>query len=113
MISNVYLIKCKKKCEAHTNLIDSFFIIDYMKVITYHYIKSFDKKLIFNLLDKKKFIKQLIFFEKIWFNKKKSEIFQNNNKVLLTFDDGLKDHIFAAKTLKKLNRIGIFFLIHL
>ena len=36
-----------------------------MKVITYHYIKSFDKKFTYsNFLDKKKFIKQLIFFEK-------------------------------------------------
>ena len=36
-----------------------------MKIITYHYIRSFDKKYpYFNFLDKKLFNKQLKFFEK-------------------------------------------------
>ena len=82
-----------------------------MKVITYHYIKSFNKKYPFsNFLDKKKFKKQLAYFEKKFgIIKNENEIFEKNNKVLLTFDDGFKDHLYAAKILKKMNRIGIFF----
>tara|TARA_Y100000992_G_scaffold135316_1_gene89417 strand:- start:636 stop:1523 length:888 start_codon:yes stop_codon:yes gene_type:complete len=82
-----------------------------MKIITYHYIKSFSKKYPYaNFLDKKKFLKQLIFFEKKFgIIKNEDEIFKKNNKVLLTFDDGFKDHFYAAKILKKMNRIGIFF----
>ena len=82
-----------------------------MKVITYHYIKSFNKKYPYsNFLDKKKFKKQLIFFEKKFgIIKNEKEIFKKNNKILLTFDDGFKDHLYAAKILKKMNRVGIFF----
>jgi peptidoglycan/xylan/chitin deacetylase (PgdA/CDA1 family) len=82
-----------------------------MKIITYHYIKSFNKKYPYsNFLDKKKFEKQLIFFEKKFgLIKNEDEIFEKNNKILLTFDDGFKDHLFAANILKKMNRTGIFF----
>ncbi len=82
-----------------------------MKTITYHYIKSFNKKYPFsNFLDKKQFKRQLILFEKKFgIIKNEGEIFKKNNKILLTFDDGFKDHLYAAKVLKKMNRIGIFF----
>ena len=82
-----------------------------MKVITYHYIKSFNKKYPYsNFLDKKKFKKQLISFEKEFgLIKNEDEIFEKNNKILLTFDDGFKDHLYAAKILKEMNRTGIFF----
>ena len=82
-----------------------------MKIITYHYIKSFNNRYpFFNFLDKKKFEKQLKFFEKKFgIIKNENEIYKKNNKVLLTFDDGFKDHLYAAKLLKKMNRTGIFF----
>ena len=82
-----------------------------MKIIAYHYIRSFDKRYpYFNFLNKKLFNKQLKFFEKKYgIIKDENEIFKKNNKVLLTFDDGIKDHMYAAKQLKKINRIGIFF----
>ena len=82
-----------------------------MKIITYHYIRSFDQKYpYFNFLDKKLFSKQLNFFEKKYgIIKNENEILEKNNKILLTFDDGLKDHMYVAKQLSKMNRIGIFF----
>ena len=38
------------------------------------------------------------------------ELFINSDKYLPTFDDGFKDHIFAAEVLKKFGAIGIFFI---
>ena len=61
------------------------------------------------ILDKKKFLKQLSFEKKFGIIKNEREIFEKNNKVLLTFDDGFKDHFYAAKILKRMNRTGIFF----
>ena len=37
-------------------------------------------------------------------------MFISSDKFLPTFDDGFKDHIFAAEILKKYNAIGIFFI---
>ena len=58
-----------------------------MKIITYHYIRSFDKKYpYFNFLDKKLFNKQLKFFEKkSGIIKNENEIFKKNNKEDLKF----------------------------
>ena len=38
------------------------------------------------------------------------QLFFNSKRFLPTFDDGFKDHIFAAEILKKYNGIGIFFI---
>ena len=38
------------------------------------------------------------------------ELFIPSDKFLPTFDDGFKDHIFAAEVLKKYNSIGFFFI---
>ena len=77
----------------------------------YHYIR--DKSKIFpyyNFLEKKKFINQIKKFSKSGLINKYEEIFYNSEKFLPTFDDGFKDHIFAAEILKKNNSIGIFFI---
>ena len=82
-----------------------------MKIITYHYIRDYSREFpYFNSLYKKKFLKQLDYFEKKFgIIKNENEIYKKNNKVLLTFDDGLKEHLYAAKELAKRKRIGIFF----
>ena len=82
-----------------------------MKIVTYHYIRTKSKNFpYFNFIEKKKFIKQLNFFEKTFgIIKKEKEIFTKNNKVLLTFDDGLKEHLHVAKILKKRKILGLFF----
>ena len=76
----------------------------------YHYIRNSSTKFPnFNFLDKKQFINQISKYKKkIIKNKDDTLIF--NNKILLTFDDGLKDHYFAAKELKKRKLIGVFFI---
>tara|TARA_Y100000992_G_scaffold296350_3_gene258453 strand:+ start:1184 stop:2074 length:891 start_codon:yes stop_codon:yes gene_type:complete len=76
----------------------------------FHYIRNFQKNLkFFKFFEKKKFIKLI--------NKYKKNIIQNENeitqkskKILLTFDDGLKDHFYIAKKLHKEKLIGIFFI---
>ena len=74
-----------------------------MKIITYHYIRDYSREFpYFNSLYKKKFLKQLDYFEKKFgIIKNENEIYKKNNKVLLTFDDGLKEHLYAAKELAK------------
>tara|TARA_Y100000992_G_C21270515_1_gene496523 strand:+ start:595 stop:1470 length:876 start_codon:yes stop_codon:yes gene_type:complete len=77
----------------------------------YHYIRNENKSFPYsNILKKKDFIKQLKKFDKIGLINSYDELFVSNNKYLLTFDDGYKDHIYAAETLKKYNTIGIFFI---
>lgn len=82
-----------------------------MKIITYHYIRDFNKDYpYFNSLYKKNFLKQLDYFEKKFgIIENENEIYKKNSKILLTFDDGLKEHLFAAKELAKRKKIGIFF----
>ncbi len=91
-----------------------------MKIVMYHYIREYDKnfpKLKF--LNKKKFIKQLNFFEKKfkiinyddWQNIEKKNYNFKKDKILLTFDDGLREHYsFVYKELKKRNLTGLFFI---
>lgn len=82
-----------------------------MKSVMYHYVRSYNKKFPnYNFLNKKKFRDQISFFSKAGIISQEKEIFLSNNKYLLTFDDGLKDHIWAAEELKKNNCIGIFFI---
>ena len=79
----------------------------------YHYIRNFKKKYSFfkTYLKKDHFVKQLKFFEKdLGVFKNFSEFENNKNKYLLTFDDGLKEQMFAAKELAKKQMIGIFFI---
>lgn len=78
----------------------------------YHYIRDYNKAYpYFNNLSKDEFKRQLIKFNKEYgIIENISELSKKNKKVLLTFDDGFKDHFFAAKELSKINKIGIFFL---
>ena len=77
----------------------------------YHYIRDYNKAYpYFNNLSKDEFKRQLIKFNKEYgIIENISELSKKNKKVLLTFDDGFKDHFFAAKELSKINKIGIFF----
>ncbi len=76
----------------------------------FHYVRNFQKNLkFFKFFEKKQFYKLI--------NKYKKNIIQNENeitqkskKILLTFDDGLKDHFYIAKKLHKEKLIGIFFI---
>ena len=79
----------------------------------YHYIRKFDPSLpYFNFLHKKNFDKQLKLFNKNLLNINDSfENFLNSkNKLLLTFDDGLKDHYNVFKTLIRHGYKGVFFI---
>ena len=68
----------------------------------YHYVRSYNKAFPnYNFISKKKFKDQISFFSKAGIISHQSEIFSSNNKYLLTFDDGLKDHIWVAEELKK------------
>ncbi|WP_279176516.1 polysaccharide deacetylase family protein [Campylobacter insulaenigrae] len=93
-----------------------------MKIIMYHYVRNSSNKLpYFRYLSLENFKKQLDFLEdKFGFVNFKDFIeLKNNmdyinklkNKVLLTFDDGLKDHFnFVFPELLKRNALGIFFM---
>ena len=83
-----------------------------MKIITYHYVKK-EKKEYPNLkpLSFKKFKNQINFFIKN--GGISDDICKNNynkNSYLLTFDDGLKDHLMVAEYLKKEKVKGTFFI---
>ena len=84
------------------------------KVIMYHYIRSFDKRFpYFKFLDLKDFQKKIKFFSK---NKEFIKLDDDlnkeyyKNKYLLTFDDGLKEHLEVAKFLNKRNISALFFI---
>lgn len=89
-----------------------------MNIVMYHYIRPKDKNngnLRYLSLDKFQF--QLDYFEKNFGFLSKEEFeynFKNkitNGKVLLTFDDGLKDHYnYVFPILKERNIKGIFFI---
>lgn len=84
------------------------------KVIMYHYIRNFDDEFpYFNFLSLEDFKKQNNFFSKRKkFISLKEDLSENYNKdkFLLTFDDGLKEHLNIAKFLKKKNILGLFFI---
>ena len=84
-------------------------------VVMYHYIRKFNKETKnLNFLHHNSFIKQLNFFKKKYSFYKLEDSLKNINsgkkKILLTFDDGLKEHLHIAKMLKKKNIKGIFFI---
>ena len=77
----------------------------------YHYIRNKNKFFpYYNVLGKKNYVKQIKKFSEVGLISSYDELFSNNNKYLATFDDGFKDHMFAAEILKKHNGIGIFFI---
>lgn len=77
----------------------------------YHYIRNKNKLFpYYNFLKKKDYVNQIKNFSKIGLINSYDELFHFNEKYLLTFDDGFKDHIYAAEILKKYNGIGIFFI---
>ena len=90
-----------------------------MNVIMYHYVrpKNLTKYKKINYLDLNLFIKQLEFFEKNYgiintdeFNENLENKI-NSNKVILTFDDGLKDHYqYIFPELNKRKITGFFFI---
>ena len=82
-----------------------------MKSIMYHYVRNKSKLFPnYSVLKEKEYINQIKKFSKIGLVKSYEELFEQSNKFLPTFDDGFKDHIFAAEILKKYNAIGIFFI---
>ncbi len=84
------------------------------KVIMYHYIRKFDKDFYdFNFLHFKDFKKQIDYFYKcgglVKISDNLDQIYKKK-KFILTFDDGLKEHLKIAKYLKKKNILGLFFI---
>ena len=82
-----------------------------MKSIMYHYIRNKNKLFpYYNILEKKNYINQIKKFSKTGLINSFEELFFDSDKYLPTFDDGFKDHIYAAEILKKYNGIGLFFI---
>ena len=82
-----------------------------MKSIMYHYIRNKNKLFPnYNILEKKDYTNQIKKFSEKGLINSYEELFISSDKFLPTFDDGFKDHIFAAEVLKKYNSIGIFFI---
>ena len=94
-------------CDKQVNLIQRVS----MKSIMYHYIRNISKLFPnYNILEKKDYTNQIKKFSEKGLINSYDELFISSNKFLPTFDDGLKDHIFAAEVLKKYSSIGIFFI---
>ena len=82
-----------------------------MKSIMYHYVRNKSKLFPnYNILEKKNYTNQIKKFSEKGLINSYEELFISSDKFLPTFDDGFKDHIFAAEVLKKYNSIGIFFI---
>ena len=82
-----------------------------MKSIMYHYVRDFDPELpFFNSLSKKSFKKQVDLFNKSKILVDEKQFENNLPEIILTFDDGFKDHIYVAEELRKKKVIGIFFI---
>lgn len=82
-----------------------------MKSIMYHYIREHNEAFPnFNYLNKLTFNKQIKKFSKQGLFSSFKDILNFNNVIIPTFDDSLKDHIWAAEQLKKNGAIGIFFI---
>jgi peptidoglycan/xylan/chitin deacetylase (PgdA/CDA1 family) len=82
-----------------------------MKSIMYHYIRNKNKLFpYYNILEKNDYIKQIKKFSKTGLISSQEELFLDNDKYLPTFDDGIKDHIYAAEILRKYNAVGMFFI---
>ena len=77
----------------------------------YHYIRNKNKLFpYYNILLKKDYTDQIKKFSKVGLINSYDVLFLDNKKYLPTFDDGIKDHVYAAEILKKHNAIGLFFI---
>lgn len=77
----------------------------------YHYVRNKSKLFPnYNILEKKDYVNQIRNFSAKGLINSYEELFISSDKFLPTFDDGFKDHIFAAEVLKKYNSVGIFFI---
>jgi len=80
----------------------------------YHYIRNYSKFFpFFNFLEAENFNKQIILFKKKKFlnlQENFEDFLKSKNKILLSFDDGIKDHYVVYKKLLKLNLKAIFFI---
>jgi len=84
-------------------------------IVMYHYIRKFDHQIKnLNFLHQNNFNKQLKFFNRNFdvfrLSNDLEKFDYSKNKILLTFDDGLKEHLSVARILKKKNIKGIFFI---
>lgn len=78
-------------------------------IIMYHYINSLlNERENFNYISLKKFNSQIQRYSAHMPSNEK-DIFKKM-KTTFSFDDGLKEHLYAAEILKKNNKIGIFFI---
>jgi len=85
------------------------------KIIMYHYVRSYSKEFpFFNFLHINNFISQIISFNEkkkiLKLNDSIKGFFRSNDKILLSFDDGIKDHYHVFKKLLKMNLKAIFFI---
>ena len=77
----------------------------------YHYIRNYSKEFpYFSFLHKDSFLKQIKKFNNLITLKDDIDFYTNNNKTILTFDDGLKEHFQISKLFFKNNIKGIFFI---
>ena len=77
----------------------------------FHYIRNKSKIYpYYNILEKKNFVNQIKTFKNKGLINSHEELFLSTDKFLPTFDDGLKDHVFAAEVLRKNDATGIFFI---
>jgi hypothetical protein len=82
-----------------------------MKAIMYHYIRNYNKKFPYaNILTINNFKRQINKFSKIGLIDDYKSLSIPSNKTILTFDYGLKDHLYSAEILKNFNCMGIFFI---
>jgi peptidoglycan/xylan/chitin deacetylase (PgdA/CDA1 family) len=89
-----------------------------MNIIMFHYVRPYDQEYpYFNYLDLNNFKKELDFFEKEYGFLSKDEFFYSiensisTDGVILTFDDGFKDHYtYVLPELKKRNLWGLFYI---
>ena len=77
----------------------------------YHYIRDYNEKYPhFNFLSKKNYLGQLNKFKEDGIITQKEDLMNLSKNYIFTFDDGFKDHLYAADELKKIGAIGIFFI---
>ncbi len=78
----------------------------------YHYVRNRDRVYPYiNSISDKDFKTQLQYFKNtLGIISNEKEVTKCPNKYLLTFDDGLKDHLKVSKILKSKGLIGIFFI---
>tara|TARA_B100000579_G_C22746006_1_gene811541 strand:- start:356 stop:1249 length:894 start_codon:yes stop_codon:yes gene_type:complete len=82
-----------------------------MKAVMYHYVRDFNIDFPFyNTVTRKNFLKDINKFKKKGLLSNYNELFKPNNKIILTFDDGFKEHLWTAEILNKNKSFGIYFI---